>query len=721
MKSSFLKLFLIPLFAAIFAVGVLAQEDPDPNSPTPNLLSSPDRTRILAVNTRGWDGTVPASGGLVFRPSRTNSITVFVSNLQLMPGEGVNSIRIYLTQRSGKTFELQTDQIIPLAKGIHALQFRLFDPMGYRGQPVADGDSAINLTWRGLVSNTLKIGLGSIGGSIKLPVSQPLASTRTGGPTEDLVGYLYAGDRIRFLEQAGFGPSTIADQRLRRIGLRTWLAEQFDAPYPTYEYPNIPQMLTTPPSTCTLATHPACFREHYTMIPLQKWFFLEAFYGNAPLRHRVSWALGQILVTSGVSIQQSSHAIAYHKILSQNAFGNYRELLADVTLSPTMGQYLDTARSTKTNPNENYPREILQLFSIGLVMLNQDGTPQIDQQGRVVPTYSQENINELSKVFTGWTFCNFTCPNSTNGIVNYKDPMILIPANHDLGQKTLLNYPGAQNTTIPACTNCTNDAAINTYAQDSLNQALNNIFNHPNVGPFLGKLLIQHLVTSDPSPAYVARVAAAFNDNGAGIRGDMKSVIRAILLDPEARGNIKTAPRYGKLREPVQLITNLARIFPVRDYSGETISDGALAGYAANLGQDPFNSPTVFNYFSPDFIVPGTNVLAPEFELLNTANAAKRTNLLYNFVFQGLPANATDSLRGSSLDVSEFVPAAQADATGNQLLDLLNARMMHGAMVQAQKDAILTAVQAVPSSDPLLRTRTAIYLIAASSQYQIQR
>jgi uncharacterized protein (DUF1800 family) len=721
MKSSFRKLFLFPLFVAIFAFGVFAQEDPNPDSPVPSLLSSPDRTRILAVNTRGWDGSVPSSGGIVFRPSRTNSVTVFVSNLRLLSGEGVNAIRIYLTQRSGKTFELQTDQLIPVAKGIYALQFRIFDPIGYRGQPVADGDSVINLTWRGLVSNTLKIGLGSTGGSIKIPVSQPLASTRTDGPTTDYVGYLYAGDRIRFLEQAGFGPSTIADQRLRRIGLRTWLAEQFDAPYPTYEYPNIAQMATTPPSTCTLTTNPTCFRDHYTMIPLQKWFFTEAFYGNAPLRHRISWVLGQILVTSGVSIQQSSHAIAYHKILSENAFGNYRELLGDVTLSPTMGQYLDMARSTKTNPNENYPREILQLFSIGLVMLNQDGTPQTDQQGQAVPTYNQENVNEFSKVFTGWTFCNFTCPNSANGIINYKDPMTLIPANHDLGPKTLLNYPGAQDTTIPACTNCTNDAAINAYAQDSLNRALNNIFNHPNVGPFLGKLLIQHLVTSDPSPAYVARVAAAFNDNGAGTRGDMKAVIRAILLDPEARGNIKTAPRYGKLREPVQLITNLGRIFPARDYSGENISDGALAGYVAPLGQDPFNSPTVFNYFSPDFIVPGTTVLAPEFELLNTANAAKRTNLLHTFVFEGLPANATDSLRGSSIDVSEYVPAAQADATGNHLLDLLNARMMHGAMVQAQKDAILGAVLAVPSSNPLLRVRTAVYLISASSQYQIQR
>jgi uncharacterized protein (DUF1800 family) len=717
MTSSFRKLFTVPFFAAILAVGVAAQDDPNPDSPQPVLLNDRDATRVLAVNTRDWDGSLPVSGAQVFVPSHKDSVTIFVSNLALMPQEGVGSIRVYLTQQSGKTFELQTDELVPVNKRTHALKLRLYDPAGYRGQPVADGDSIIYVTWRGLMSNALRIGLGSTGGNIKIPqVALP-----TSAPVTDRVGYIYAGDRVRFLEQAAFGPSTAVDSRLRRIGLRTWLAEQFDAPYPTIAYPNPGQKPVNIPTDCSLTTDPVCYREHYTMTPLQKWFFVEAFYGNAPLRHRVAWALGQILVTSGVQVQQSSHAIAYHKILSRNAFGNYRTMLYDVTLSPTMGHYLDMARSTKLNPNENYPREILQLFSIGLYMLNQDGTVRLDPQGSPIPTYSQQDINELSKVFTGWTFCNFTCQNSAQGIINYKDPMILVPSNHDLGAKTLLNYPGAQNINIPACTNCTDNASIQAYADESLNRAINNVFNHPNVGPLVGKLLIQHLVTSDPSPAYVSRVADVFNDNGAGTRGDMKAVIRAILLDPEARGNIKTAPRYGKLREPVQLVTNLARIFPARDYAGENPSDGGLASYMTNLGQNPFNSPTVFNYFSPTFVVPGTTVLAPEFEILNTGSAAKRTNFLHTLVFEGLTPNATDSLRGTSLDVGEFVPAAVADPTGNQLLDLLNARMMHGAMVQGQKDKILTAVQAVPASNPQLRIRTAVYLISASSQYQIQR
>ena len=719
MQPAFRKWSLFVAIVVLSTLSATAQTDPDPDSPVPILLSGSDASRILAVESRRWDGTVPTSGRLSFRPSRFTPIVIFVSNLDLMADESSNSVRVYLTQRSGKVFELETSDLIEVGKGIYGIRFLLHDPSGYRGQPVADGDSLIHVTWRGLSSNVLKIGLGSTGGGIQIPSKQFLASSIT-EPSSEAVGYYHAGDRVRFLEQAAFGPTSSLDFRIRRIGIRTWLAEQFDTPYPTFPYPNPPQLATTA-ATCTLTTNPACYREHYTMTPLQKWFFTEALYGNAQLRHRMSWALGQIWVTSGVTLQQSSHAIAYHKVLSQNAFGNYRSLMYDVTLNPAMGFYLDMVRSTRLNPNENYPREILQLFSIGLYMLNQDGTLQRDQQGNPIPTYTQENINELSKVFTGWTFCNTTCTNSAPGIVNYKDPMVLVPSNHDLTGKTLLNYPGAQNTTIPACTNCTTELATRAYAEASLNQALNNIFNHPNVGPFIGKLLIQHLVTSDPSPAYVARVAAAFNDNGAGTRGDMKAVLRAILLDPEARGNIKTAPRYGKLREPVQLITNLGRIFPAKDYNGENITDGALSGHLQPLGQNPFYSPTVFNFFSPDYIIPGTTVLAPEFEILNTGNGVKRINLLHTLIFEGLPANATDSLRGTSLSFGEFVPAAEADPTGNQLLDLLNARMMHGALTQQHKDKILPAVQAVPSSSPLQRVKTAVYLLAASAQYQIQR
>lgn len=713
------KIVYLPcLTLVLISLAVAAQNDPNPNSPSPVLVAGSESDRLLLRGNALTFRQQQSRELQVLYPSANEWVTAFIRNVQPMESEGANSIRIFLKQRSGKTFELDIRDLQRRSKDEFAITFRIFDRSGYRGQPVADGDSLIYVTWRGNASNPLKIGLGGTGG-IEIPKAPETAGVASNNA--EYVGYHFAGDRQRFAEQAAFGPSPMLDLRLRRVGLRTWLAEQFDTPYPTFAYPDPPQSPTNPPSDCSLSTFPTCYRERYTMIPLQKWFFTEALYGEAQLRHRTAWSLSQIWVTSGLTVQQSSHAIAYHRVLSRNAFGNYRQLMYEMTLNPAMGHYLDMVRSTRTNPNENYPREILQLFSIGLYELNPDGTRRLDQNGQPIPTYDQATVNEFTKVFTGWTYCNITCQNSSPGIVNYKDPMILNPANHDLSAKTLLQYPGAPNPVIPACTNCTDPEQIRNYAEQSLSMALDNIFNHPNLGPFIGRLMIQQMVTSDPSPAYVQRVGAVFNGEAGQPRGDMKALLRAILLDPEARGDSKSDPRYGKLREPVQLITNLARIFPAVDFNGENRSDGALASYANLMGQNPFNSPTVFNYYSPDYNVPGTSILAPEFELLNTNTSTRRTNFLHTLIFDGLTPNATDSLRGTSLTFTEFLPLAEADPTGTLLLDGLNARMMHGRMSIAQRDIILQAVTAVPSSNPMLRIKTAVYLIAVSSAYQIQR
>ncbi len=719
MKYLFRPLVLICLWTAM-CISATAQDDPNPNLPAPRLLSGADRSRVLAVNTNEFRGVLPTIGRTVFKPGPASEIVIFISSLELRSDESFSAFRIYVTRRGGKTYELTPVSLERTRRGEIALRVRLHDASGYRGQPAADGDHWIYVTWRGLMSDPLKIGLGRTGGTLRPLASR--TSSANDSAEQNFVGYRWSGDRIRFLEQATFGPSSATDERLRRIGLRTWLSEQFESPYPYIPWPNPPQMPTTPPADCTQVTFISCYNERYTMIPLQQWFFKEAFYGNAQLRHKMAWALSQIWVTSGVTTQQSSHAITFHRILADNAFGNYRKLMNDATLSPTMGNYLDMVRSTRTNPNENYPREILQLFSIGLYMLNQDGALILDGQGHPIPTYDQTTIDNLSKVFTGWTFCNTgNCPNAVPGSVNYKDPMVLSPANHDLTAKTLLSYPNAVTRDISACTNCTSNAEIANYADQSMKFALDNIFHHPNVGPFIGKLLIQHFVTSDPSPAYVSRVAGAFNDNGQGERGDMKAVIRAVLFDPEARGDLKTAPRYGKLREPVQLITNLGRIFPVVAFNGSGVSDGALGSSAQTMGQYPFYSPTVFNYFAPDYVIPGTTILAPEFDIFNTGTAVKRTNFLSVYIFNGISPNATDSLRGTALDFSEFASYSEADPTGNLLLDMLNAKMMHGTLSQAHRNTMLPAIQAVPITDSTGRVRTAAYLISASSQYQIQR
>lgn len=721
-KNSLWLITNLFLLLFLFGFNAKAEQDPNPDSPVPVLLTdAADATRVLAVDGNRWDGRVPKTAQQAFKTGSKSVVTLFVANLDLMEGEGANAFRVYLVHQNGKTYQLQTEDISRVNKNVYALRLRLYDLQGYRGQPPASGDALIYLEWRGLASNFLKIGLGKTGGDVKIP-EQPKIDFAKYQEQSDLVGYPWTGDRVRFMEQAAFGPSTELDARIRRLGLRAWLGEQLDAPYPTMPYPLIEQMPTTPPMDCSLMNNPTCYRDRYSMHPLQQWFFREAFYGNAQLRHRMAWALSQIWVTSGVQIRQSSHMIAYHKILSKNAFGNYRQLMKEVTLSPVMGDYLDTVRSTKENPNENYAREILQLFSIGLYQLNQDGTVQLDSNNQPIPTYNQENINNFAKVFTGWTYCNQTCENSGFGIINYRDPMILMPANHDKTAKTLLSYPNAPNTNIPACTTCTDDESTAAYANESLDKALDNIFNHPSLPPYISKILIQQLVTSDPSPAYVARVAQVFANNGQGTRGDLKAVVRAILLDPEARGNVKTAPRYGKLREPVQAITNLGRLFPARSYFfTEEMSDGSIAGYTNKLGQNPFNSATVFNYYPPNYIVPGTTLLAPEFAIFNTATSTSRLNLLHLLIFNGFEPNSGDSLRGTSLDYSEALPIAQADPSGAQLIEYLNRKMLHGILSDQHRAAVQTAVAAVPASNSLLRVKTAIYLIAASSQYQVQR
>ena len=416
------------------------------------------------------------------------------------------------------------------------------------------------------------------------------------------------------------------------------------------------------------------------------------------------------------------------------------------------------ALSTKNNPNENYPREVMQLFTIGLFMLNPDGTLQLDGSNQPIPTYDQNGVNNLTKVMTGWSLCSIgppatTCPNLVSGSPNYIDPMLLNAGvnlannRHDLTAKTLLNYPGANpaDRDIGSCTGTCDDtlASIATYANASLDHAIDNLFNHPNVGPFVSKTLIQHMVTSSPTPAYVGRVAAVFNNNGFGVRGDMKAVVKAILLDPEARGDLKSDPNYGKMLEPMQYATNYLRLFGVRGDPafGSPQSDGVIfqRGEFQAMAQIPFRSPTVFNYYPPDFVIPGTALLGPEFALMTTGTAIGRANFMNRFVFNvvtptgGLPSvvpvqgGGTDTPLGTALDLSDLQALAAADPSGNLLVDELNRRMLYGTMPDAMKTSILTAVTAVTMSptptaaQTLARAEAAIYLIGTSARFQVQR
>ncbi len=458
---------------------------------------------------------------------------------------------------------------------------------------------------------------------------------------------------------------------------------------------------------------------------MQNWFYKEAFYGEAQLRHRVAWALSQLWVISGVEVQQSSHLAAYHKVLSKNAFGNWRTLMREMTLNPGMGNYLNMRTSTASNPNENFAREILQLFNLGLFMLNQDGTLKLDNMGNPIPTYDQTTVSNFTNVFTGWSLCESgggLCPNRVLGAPNFIDPMIVSnPNNHSIAAKTLLSYPGSETTmNIPACTGCTG-TAITTYANNSLDQALDNIYNHPNVAPFVSKFLIQQLVTGDPTPAFVGRVAAVFNANRTN-PAQLKEVIKAILLDPEARGDAKTDPHYGKMREPVLYLTNIARHFDVRSADRSALSDGVVAVETSAMGQIAFMAPTVFNYYAPEYLVPGNSFNGPEFALFTTGTSVARINFGNTIIFNRINVNEEARVTaGTSISMAEMQALAEQDPHGNRLIDALNLKLLHGTMTDQMRNTILTVILTVPESNPLLRAQRAVYLIVTSSQYQVQR
>ncbi|MGH7773486.1 MAG: DUF1800 domain-containing protein [Candidatus Binatia bacterium] len=540
-------------------------------------------------------------------------------------------------------------------------------------------------------------------------------------------------DIVRFLRQATFGPTPDLIRHVREIGFEAFLDEQFDENItPRSDYPLFDREgreMDLMPFNRDNATCPSpsiCLTDNYTLYPLQVHFFNNALYREDQVRQRIAWALSQILVTSGAEAQlfRAGRMRHYQQLLYENALGKYRDILYKVTLSPAMGRYLDMVdnrcqtptppdpnicrNGLAVKPNENYAREILQLFSIGVYMLNPDGTLQADENGDPIFSYDQDTIEEFSRVFTGWTFA----PQLAPGIVNYRDPMRVFlqagfEARHDKGPKTLLNgfeLPGGQS------------------AEEELNAAIDNIISHPNTAPFISKILIQNLVTSNPSPAYVERVSTVFSAN-VDSPTQLFEVVKAILLDEEARGDFRdpaTEPVYGKLSEPVLFVTSLLRAF-------NATSDGVLAGsprggvrsFVGEMDQAPFLSPTVFNFFQyADTEVPGyEGVSGPEFGIQSSVTAIRRANFVNTIVFSGIPPLTVDRPVGTSIDLSRWEALA---ADPDRLIGRLNQLLLHRSMSQEMRD-IITAAVSDPDTDPLTRAQTAIYLIVTSSQYQVQR
>ncbi|HQU83820.1 MAG TPA: DUF1800 family protein, partial [Pyrinomonadaceae bacterium] len=651
-RFSFIRLIFQAIFccllffcATIFAFSANLPED------APILISQSGSTRALTAKPtrKGLDYSVK-----IFPAEAKTRLTLFVTNIELLKNEGANAFRVDAQDSRYFRYPLRVVSLEPLAERpwVYALTVQLHSQMENVG------DVLIRANWRGVSSNRVRVAIGFEGGKISddegatpTPMPEkPVGKTET----DNLVGLPWTGDRVRFIQQSTFGANAELETRLRRLGLSAWINEQMEEKrdvngatrYSTFPYPTLALQPTNPGTACGAA----CLRDNYSMYPLQNWFFREAIYGeDQQLRRRVSWALSQIWVVSGRETVQPSRMLPYIKVLDRNAFGNYRDLMREMTLNPAMGNYLDMATSTRQSPNENYAREILQLFSVGLYMLNQDGTVKTDGQGNPIPSYDQNVVNGFTKVFTGWTFCETTalCPNRTNA-VNFIDDLLLNPDNHDTTEKQLLNYPGAVST-IPAGLSGNQD----------LEMALDNIFYHPNLAPFVSKTLIQQLVTSNPTPAYVSRISAIFNDNGQGVRGDLKAVVRAILLDPEARGNLKTDPDYGHLREPVLLVTNLLR--PNNPTSNTNSagncngqSDGVLNGLSSLLDQDVFNPPSVFNYYPMTYVLQNTDLHAPEFGIFSTGTALKRPNVVNQMVFGAGIERGANAPCGTKLNITRW-------------------------------------------------------------------
>jgi uncharacterized protein (DUF1800 family) len=564
-------------------------------------------------------------------------------------------------------------------------------------------------------------------------------------------GPSFDADAVRFLAQATFGPTSDAITHLRSVGYNAWLNEQFGT--------------TASKETQYLDWVLATFPDEYISddTRLEIWTINSVgtpdpsrggYPSNAPtdvLRQRVAMALSEIFVVSNSNgtLSYEPWALAsYYDLLANDAFVNYRTLLEDVTKHPAMGIFLSMIQNQKADeqqnihPDENYAREVMQLFSVGLKQLNIDGTPQL-AGGQPIPTYDQTTVRGFAAVFTGWDWnssaasqctdtdscCTednyFWCGPSSYEDMGWRLPMQPIESYHEnVADKQLLVYPGVAL-----------GGGILVHggdAQAEMTAALDNIFNHPNIGPFIATRLIERLVTSNPTPAYVQRVAQTFNNNGAGVRGDLRAVIKAILLDPEARfGQWQRPDTFGKLREPLLKITQMWRAMAARSTGGRVASLRPWPAIEQQIGEGPLRSPTVFNFFKPDFAQPGEvqtlGLVSPEFQILSDTMVVSTPNYLFHEVF----CDYTNSDRcwasddPATLQMNEDRDAALAESDPAALIDQYSMLFMAGQMSPFMRDVLVTRLNQLNdnSNGDLGRQRVqhALYLIMNSPEYSIQK
>jgi uncharacterized protein (DUF1800 family) len=483
---------------------------------------------------------------------------------------------------------------------------------------------------------------------------------------------------FRFLRQATWGPKPGDVEAVKSLGVDAFLNNLFSAPASSY-----PDTLFTQPTEMT-----------------QERFMELALTGPDQLRQRVAWALHKIMVVSAVEVPSASAIVTYHRLFLNGAFGNYRDLMRDITLTPAMGRYLNMLNNrsqavTGALPNENYARELMQLFTVGIPTLDQNGSPVFQLSRGSATTYSEQDVKELARIFTGWTFGDgnpATVPNSLAS-ENYKVPMEPVARYHDTGVKSFLGQTFSAGQT----------------ARQDLDQALDLLFNNFNMGPFISRQLIQQLVTSNPSPAYVGAVAAVFNDNGGGVRGDLAAVVRAILTHPEAATSSLTS---GKLSEPALFVVSSLRALNATVTDQPFMSDKAEA-----MGQKVLYPGSVFSYFSPGYRVRGTSgpggvpLGGPEFQILTSVTALERTNFIADLLAGRYGTDVT-------IDYTPFMSLA---ANAQSLVDYCSLLFMGGRMSADTRLEIINAVTASRMDNPTERVRTALYLTLTSAEFQVDR
>jgi uncharacterized protein (DUF1800 family) len=691
-------------------------------APNPTLSTSPSSTVVLTLGS-----------GSSYTVGSPNTATVTISNVpttlyiaQLRPtsgaansaGSGVATILISadgtLASVSVSFSNLSSDEVVghlaiggDMNNGTYVLNLPNGQVSSLAWTPTASGAYSAAQVVSALQSGNLYVEIdsatypsGELGGQFITGAGSQVFTPPAAPPAINL-STVSAADAPRFLTQATFGPTTADIATLQSQGYSAWITNQMALPETSHRAATDADANAFPPTGTFVVTQnnrQAAWWKIVLTAPDQ-------------LRQRVAFALSEIFVTSDVASQLANvpDGLAnYNDLLANDAFGNFRTLLQDVTLSPAMGNYLNMLENAAANPakgtaaDENYAREVQQLFTIGLNELQPDGTLMLDSSGLPIPTYTQNEIVQTANVFTGWGYYSTaTNPSFYGTAANFDQPMQLYPTYHDNTQKTIIN-----NIVLPA----------NQGGAADLKAELDALFNHPNTGPFICSQLIQRLVTSNPSPGYVYRVAQVFANDGTGTRGNMAAVVKAILLDYEARSLTEAAlPGYGKLKEPLLRMTSMYRAF------GAAASDGRYAIFSpqTNLDEAALRSPTVFNFFDPGYVQQGAlasaGLLAPEFEITTASTAISVPNNIYSAIYYSTPPAATTiALNLTSLTANATNPTAMV-ATLNQLL-------CANMMTTQTQQSIAAAVMGAPAgTSTTALAQEALYLAATSPDVAIQR